>query len=86
MAQEFTPREAGALAWLAGENRCPPIDMPTGSAAMREWLAGWDAEEDAAEDAAFMAEFGEPLGRGGGWIGCPDQLAEARAMGLTALD
>lgn len=86
MAQAFPPREAGSLAWLAGENRCPPIDMPTGSSDMREWLAGWDAEEDAHEDAAFMAEFGEPLGARGGWIGSPDHLAEARAMGHTALD
>ena len=81
MSRDFTPREAGAIAWEA-DVRWTENPYPFGTQAYRDWHAGWDAAQNAWEDA----EAGEPLGTLAGWIGSADHLAEARAFGLTALD
>jgi len=75
-----SPAEAGAIAWHAGESRCPPIEFPTGSRDCREWLAAWDAAEAAFEDAELE---GPDLG---GWSVQGEMYAERRALGFTALD
>jgi ribosome modulation factor len=81
MAQDFTPREAGALAFLAGEPRssCP---FPSYTGHATNWGAGWIDARNAADDAIQDAE-GPDLG---GWSPDWEMRAERRAMGLTALD